>query len=292
MNGFLNVLKPVGATASDVVVRLKYILHEKKIGHLGTLDPGASGVLPVAVGQGTKLFAYLTNKVKVYRAFFTFGKTTDTLDSYGLLTGSCDVVPTAYQLQQVLARFVGEQQQVPPVYSAISVGGVRSYKLVRQGETVQLKPRTITVYDISLVEQRSQDTFVVDISCSGGTYIRSLARDIAECCGTVGYMSALIRLSSGCFDIDNALTLEEIEAQKEQCLLDIQYPLADVPLLQVDDALYDRLSNGGRIRTSHFDGYKKIYCRGEFFGLGSSNGGLLKLDYYLKNAYRDTLGTD
>ena len=192
MNGFINVIKPVGATASDVVVKLKFLLQEKKIGHLGTLDPGASGVLPIAVGQATRLFDFLTDKVKYYRAFFTFGKTTDTLDAYGVLTESSDVIPDENAIKGVLTGFVGEFDQIPPVYSAKSVGGVRSYKLARSGAEVELKPKRVSIYEIRLISQKSDDTFVVDIKCSAGTYIRSLARDIAQACGTVGYMGDLI----------------------------------------------------------------------------------------------------
>lgn len=285
MNGFINVLKPVGATASDVVVCLKHVLQEKKIGHLGTLDPGASGVLPVAVGLGTRLFNFLTNKVKYYRAFFTFGKTTDTLDSYGEITEVNHIVPTLEHLKDALVKFIGEQQQIPPIYSAISVGGVRAYKLARNGEDVELRARSITVYDIQYVKQNSDDTFTVDIWCSGGTYIRSLARDIAAVCGTVGYMSGLIRLQSGCFNIENAYTLDEIRLIKEKCLLDIMYPLQDVDIYDLDKCQFENLLHGRKIRCEEFEGYRKIYCNDVFFGLGKSASGWLDLEYYLKNAF-------
>ena len=284
MNGFFNVLKPVGATASDVVVCLKYALHEKKIGHLGTLDPGASGVLPIAVGLGTRLFNFLTNKIKYYRAFLTFGKSTDTLDAYGSVVQTCSEIPSQETLREVLKTFVGNLKQTPPAYSAISVGGVRSYKLARQGESVELKPRDVTVYDIELVRQASDDTFVVDIKCSGGTYIRSLARDIATRCGTVGYMSGLIRLASGCFDIKDAYTIAEIKEKKESCLLDIRFPLSDVEDYIVDDDKWEDLNNGRRVKAENFDGYRKIFCKDVFFGLAKSQKGYLVLDYYLKNA--------
>lgn len=286
MNGFVNVLKPVGATASDVVVCVKHILHEKKVGHLGTLDPGASGVLPVAVGQGTKLFNLLTNKVKRYRAFFTFGKTTDTLDSYGAVIGKCEKIPTEQELLAVLPSFVGQIEQVPPEYSAISVGGVRAYKLARQGENISLNARKITIYEIDLLSQRSADTFVADIKCSGGTYIRSIARDLAAACGTVGYMSGLIRLSSGCFELSNAYTLEEIGNLGRSCVLDITYPLADLPVYDVESERYDDLDHG-RIVRANFDEYRKIYCQGTFFGVGRASNGILKLEYYLKNALQE-----
>ena len=284
MNGFINVLKPVGATASDVVVCVKHVLHEKKVGHLGTLDPGAAGVLPVAVGQGTKLFNFLTNKVKYYRAHFTFGVTTDTLDSYGVITEKTGVLPTADALSAVLTRFEGHLEQLPPMYSAISVGGVRAYELARKGVEVQLKTRPVEVYSFELISQKSPDTFVVDIKCSGGTYIRSLARDVATALGTVGYMSALIRLQSGSFDVKDAYTLDEIRDKKEACLLPLDYPLSDVESYVFDDERYDDIDFGRRVRC-RFDGYRKIYCKGTFFGLGKCSNGFLDLEYYLKNAF-------
>ena len=284
MNGFVNVLKPVGATASDVVVCVKHVLHEKKVGHLGTLDPGASGVLPVAIGQGAKLFNFLTNKVKYYRAFFTFGVTTDTRDSYGEVTERSHVLPTKQQVCDVLKQFVGTIEQTPPAYSAISVGGVRAYDLARKGVDMQLKTRQVEVYSFDLIEQKTANTFVVDIKCSGGTYIRSLARDVASSCGTVGYMSALIRLQSGCFDIKDAYTLDEIREKKEQCVLPIDYALADVEKYVFEDARYDDIDFGRRVRCQ-FDGYRKIYCKDTFFGLGKSQNGYLDLEYYLKNAF-------
>ena len=285
MNGFVNVLKPVGATASDVVVCVKHVLHEKKVGHLGTLDPGASGVLPVAVGQGTKLFNFLTNKVKYYRAFFTFGVTTDTLDSYGAVTERSSVLPTREQVAAALKQFHGEIEQLPPMYSAISVGGVRAYELARNGIDVQLKTRKVEVYSFELIEQKTPDTFVIDVKCSGGTYIRSLARDVALACGTVGYMSALIRLQSGCFDIGNAYTLDEIREKKGACLLSLDYPLDDVEKYVFDDAFYEDIDFGRRVRCENFEGYRKIYCKDTFFGLGKCSNGFLDLEYYLKNAF-------
>lgn len=285
MNGFVNVIKPVGATASDVVVYLKRVLGERKVGHLGTLDPGASGVLPVAVGQGTKLFDFLTNKVKKYRAFFTFGKTTDTLDSYGQITDVCSFLPTSKQVSDVLSGFIGEFDQVPPIYSAKSVGGVRAYKLARNGIEVELKSRKIVIYDLRLVAQKSDDTFVIDITCGGGTYIRSIARDVAAALNTVGYMSGLIRLQSGCFNIDEAYTLDEIKLLKEQCLLDIMYPLADIDECRFPDDQFDDIDNGRKIRCPFSNGFRKIYCKDVFFGLGQNVGGNLKISYYLKNAF-------
>ena len=284
MNGFVNVIKPVGATASDVVVCVKHILHEKA-GHLGTLDPGAAGVLPVAVGQATKLFDFLTNKVKYYRAFFTFGKTTDTLDSYGVVTDTCYKIPTIDELNAVLPQFVGEIMQMPPVYSAISVGGVRAYKLAHDGKAVELSARPVTIYEYKLLRAVDESTFIFDIKCSGGTYIRSLIRDLADKLGTVGYMSGLIRLASGNFVASDGVTLDELRERREECLLDIMYPLADVPSVVFADKLYKDIDCARPVRCTDVPtGYFKVYCRGVLFGLGRSDNGFLKLDYYLKNA--------
>ncbi len=284
MNGFINIIKPVGATASDIVVCLKNILHERKVGHLGTLDPGASGVLPVAVGQATKLFSFLTDKIKYYRAFFTFGKTTDTLDSYGTVTERNDVCVDTDIIRGVLSGFVGEFEQMPPLYSAKSVDGVRAYKLARNGVEVSLSPKKITVYEIELISKSSDDTYVFDIKCGGGTYIRSLARDIAKACGTVGYMSGLIRIQSGAFCLEDAYTLDEVRELKEKCLLDIRYPLKDVESYVFDDKYFDDIDFGRKIKCPFEIGYRRIYCRDVFFGLGRNVDGILKIDYYLKNA--------
>ena len=284
MNGFVNICKPVGATASDIVVCVKHILREKA-GHLGTLDPGAAGVLPVAVGQATRLFDFLTNKVKYYRAFFTFGKTTDTLDSYGVVTERRDVLPDEEQVRRAMTEFEGDILQLPPIYSALSVGGVRAYKLAREGVDVQLKQRPVTIYEYKLLRKESEDTFVVDIKRSGGTYIRSLVRDLAEKLGTVGYMSGLIRLASGCFTMSDSVTVDELRQHSEECVKDITYPLQDVAEVVFADKYYDDLDFGRKVKLDNvLDGYFKVICKGVLFGLGRNVEGYLKLDYYLKNA--------
>ena len=252
---------------------------------MGTLYPGASVVFQVAMGMGTKLFDFLTDKTKKYRAFFTFGKTTDTLDSYGNIAFDKGSIPSANQLQAVLNGFKGEFDQIPPMYSAKSVGGVRAYKLARDGIQVKLKPRKINIYDINLIAQKTDDTFVLDITCGGGTYIRSIVRDIADKLNTVGYMSGLIRLQSGCFDIEQAYTIDEIRTLKEQCITDIMYPLSDVEEYCFDEKFYEDLDCGRKIKCPFKNGFRKIYCRDTFFGLGQNVNGLLKISYYLKNAF-------
>ncbi len=283
MDGFVNILKPQGPTASDMVVRLRGILKQKKIGHLGTLDPGACGVLPVAVGKGTKLFDFLVFKRKRYRAFFTFGKTTDTLDSFGSLVLEKNFVYDGTAMQSALKSMEGGQMQVPPAYSALSVNGVRAYALARKGISLDLPARKVEIYSVELVRRVEDNVFCFDIECSGGTYVRSICRDLAQRLDTVGYMSGLIRLASGKFCIENSCTLKEVEENPEKCILPLTYPLNDLENYEVDDIFYRDLSNGVKIPTnmSEID-LCKVYCKGEFWGLGRNENGFLKLVYYLR----------
>lgn len=206
------------------------------------------------------------------------------MDSYGTVTERNDVCVDTDIIRGVLSGFVGEFEQMPPLYSAKSVDGVRAYKLARNGVEVSLSPKKITVYEIELISKSSDDTYVFDIKCGGGTYIRSLARDIAKACGTVGYMSGLIRIQSGAFCLEDAYTLDEVRELKEKCLLDIRYPLKDVESYVFDDKYFDDIDFGRKIKCPFEIGYRRIYCRDVFFGLGRNVDGILKIDYYLKNA--------
>ncbi|MEG1711176.1 MAG: tRNA pseudouridine(55) synthase TruB, partial [Clostridia bacterium] len=191
MNGFINCNKPSKMTSSDVVCRIKRLCKGNKIGHMGTLDPGAAGVLPIAIGKATRLFDFLTHKKKIYRARFTYGKTTDTLDSYGKLLQTSDIIPNKEQLENILGEFIGNIMQMPPLYSALKVNGAKAYDLARKNIDFELKARNVEVFNFTLNKQIAIDTFEFDIECGGGTYIRSLVRDTAEKLGTVGYMSSL-----------------------------------------------------------------------------------------------------
>ena len=280
MNGFLNLLKPTGMTASDVVVRARKILGEKKIGHLGTLDPGASGVLPLAVGKGTKLFDFLTFKTKRYRAWFTFGRTTPTLDSYENVSEQCGNLPSAKEIRQALPKLIGKLKQLPPQYSALSVAGVRAYRLARKGQMVDLPLREVEVTEFCLLRQESADTFVFDIVCSGGTYIRALCRDLAEELNTCAYMSALIRLSSGEFLLEDSYTLEELAQKKEKCLLPLDAPLGNIPVWTYPKEVAVKLQNGVKL-TARFEGLRRIVCDNVLYGVADSADGKLNWKYYL-----------
>lgn len=281
MNGFINLIKPSGFTASDMVVKTRRILGQKKVGHLGTLDPLATGVLPIAVGKGTKLFNLLLDKKKTYRAFFTFGLSTDTLDSAGKITKSDGIVPSAELLEKLCRQMIGKQAQTPPAYSAKNVNGTRAYALARKGEEVLLPAKEIEVFGIELLRQFSPDTFEFEIVCSSGTYIRSIARDLAEKAGACAYMSALIRTAGGMFDIKDAITLDELQQLKESALIPVENAIADLPRYEFDERFYKKLDNGVKIPFEK-SGYHSVYCRGELFGVGKSLDGKLDLEFYLK----------
>ena len=213
MDGIINVYKEKGFTSHDVVAKLRGILHQKKIGHTGTLDPEAEGVLPVCLGKATKVCDLLTNKDKTYRAVCQLGVSTDTQDMTGeiLQTADCSGV-TREALQEVLCGFTGNQLQVPPMYSALKVNGKKLYELAREGKTVERKARSITIYALELVDFVPEEgTFTIDVTCSKGTYIRTLCNDIGEKLGCFGAMKSLLRTRVGVFELEKAFTLAQIE---------------------------------------------------------------------------------
>ncbi len=209
MDGILNVLKPPGMTSFDIVAYLRSLLKEKKIGHTGTLDPGAVGVLPVCIGKATKTIEYLTDKDKVYRAELTLGVSTDTQDNYGNVLKVCEVNFTKEQICNAIKSFVGRYSQIPPMYSAIKVEGKKLYELAREGITIERKPRDVTIHSINILDIRDNKA-VFDVECSKGTYIRTLCSDIGDKLGCGGHMSFLVRTKAGNFELSDSLTLEEI----------------------------------------------------------------------------------
>lgn len=232
ISGFVNIDKPEGMTSSDVVCIVRGVLSRAtgercKAGHLGTLDPLASGVLPVAIGKATRLFDCLLRKRKTYAARFRFGETTDTLDRAGKITERGGRIPDFEEIKTALERFDGYIDQLPPDFSAKSVHGKRAYDLAREGKAVSLAPKTVFVKfdDVKPAENGAEFDFV--ITCGSGTYIRALARDIAAATGTVGYVTALRRISGGAFNLCNAVTLEELKANPTAHILPTDFPLAD-----------------------------------------------------------------
>ena len=206
----ININKPAGWTSFDVVKKVRGIIKEKKVGHAGTLDPFAEGVLVLGTGPDTKKLTDITTASKIYRAELTLGKATDTQDRDGKIIAEAPVSElTRETIDAVLASFVGTQEQIPPMYSAKQVNGQRLYKLARKNKTVERDPVTITIDQISLLDY-TEPVITFEVTCSKGTYVRALGADIAAKLGTVGHLTALIRTSVGAYHIANATTIEEL----------------------------------------------------------------------------------
>ena len=271
MTGFLNIWKEERDTSAYVVSRVRKLL-KTPCGHMGTLDPLASGVLPVAVGNASRLFDFFLDKQKVYLARFRFGVTTDTLDGEGAVRPA-GRVPARGEIEAVLSQFEGEIDQLPPKYSAKNVGGRRSYELARAGKEVELSPKRVRIDRVELLEATGPDEFSFRIACGGGTYIRALARDIAAALGTEAYMSGLIRERSGPFTKENAVRLQDLTPENAANYLIPTDSVLPYPALNVTDARYFQ---GVYIPVEREDGLYKIYAEEGFYGLGRVEGGLLR----------------
>ncbi len=228
MNGIVNVNKPLGITSHDVVYRLRRILNIKKIGHTGTLDPDASGVLPMCIGKGTKLAELLTGADKQYLAEMTLGAVTDTQDKSGEILERFDVDVTERKIADAVQSFVGEIEQIPPMYSAIKIDGKKLYELAREGKTVERKSRKVVIKNIEIKDiDLDQNTVTMLVDCTKGTYIRTLCEDIGKTLGCGGYMSALERTKSGRFNIEDAFDLDTIAQMAENGDFDFLIPVED-----------------------------------------------------------------
>lgn len=210
INGIVVLNKPTGMNSMKAVKQVQYKLNAKKAGHLGTLDPMGTGVLLVALGKGTKLFDIHLKDKKSYRAVFKFGIQTDTLDSDGKIDklDQCDITFDA--IKNICPNFVGEFNQMPPIYSAKKIKGKKAYQLARMGQQVILKTKLIQIYSFDVIEQLEKNTFLFQIECSSGTYIRSLCRDVANALGTCATMVAIIRMYSGQYKLNDSVTLQEL----------------------------------------------------------------------------------
>lgn len=245
-SGFVNVLKPTGMTSSDVVCKAKKALKQKKVGHLGTLDPPASGVLPVAFGKATKFFDYFLKKDKVYIAAVIFGIQTETLDSFGNITKRESVNISEQEILDVLPNFIRKINQIPPIYSALKINGKKACDLARAGEKVELKSREIEIYSIDLISKISENMFRFKVHCSAGTYIRTLFNDIAGLVGTVATTPVIIRAGSGRFKIENSVLLDELSEDKG--LISIEELFSDFKFIEIrDEILLKKLINGVKL---------------------------------------------
>lgn len=281
MNGLINLYKPTGMSSAFAVSRVKHLLGEKTVGHMGTLDPMAEGVLVIGIGKSARLFEYLCGRKKTYIAKFKFGYETDTLDAMGQIVARTQDVPSIDAIINAMQSLVGEIDQIPPSYSAKHINGRRAYALARDGNQLELPPVHVTVYDAQLICQPRMDEAVFCITCSAGTYIRSLCRDVARMCGSLATLTYLQRTRSGCFDVAESITVENLEVRKHTALIKPDAVL-DLPRYEVSDDCYDDLVNGRKIE-SNLANESLIYCNGEFFGIGKAIGGVLKIITYLRD---------
>ena len=243
----------------------------------------ASGVLPVGLGKATRLFDYLLDKKKTYVATFRFGVLTDTLDTTGTVTATCEKIPTSHEILSVLPRFIGEIEQVPPLYSAKCVDGKRGYQLARQGVDFKLTAKKVTILNIELLGKKGEADFDFKIECKGGTYIRSLARDIGEALSTYGTMSALDRTEAGIFDYSNGVTVEELKnAENPQDYLIAPDEAVNFPKLILTAKQAQKILDGVFLNYGFEDGTYRVYNKDEFWGVGVSSGGVLKIKAYVR----------
>ncbi len=281
MDGIVIINKEKEYTSHDVVAKVKKILNEKKVGHTGTLDPNATGVLPILLGKGTKLSKYLINHNKIYEATLKLGEKTDTADIEGKITEEKDVKKenlSQENVTKVLKEFIGKSKQVPPMYSAIKVNGKKLYEYARKGQTIEIKPREIEIYGIELLNINNNE-ISFKVHCSKGTYIRTLCENIAEKLETVGYMKELKRIEVGEFNIENAITLKELESKKGKALISIEEFLKDKQLINLNSKKVKLFLNGVNLEFKLEDGIYRIYNeKNEFIGTGTIKSNVLKRD--------------
>lgn len=283
MDGIIVINKEKEYTSHDVVAKLKKKLNISKVGHTGTLDPNATGVLPILIGKGTKFSKYLINHDKIYEVELELGKKTDTADIEGKVIEEKNVDEKYIKenLLQVLESFVGKQEQIPPMYSAIKKNGKKLYEYARAGEKVEIEPRKIEIYKIDLNKyDKNIISFVV--SCSKGTYIRSLCEDIAGKLNTVGYMKNLKRLQVGEFNIKDAVYIDDIDLKNvNEHLITLEEILRETPCINLSEKKLKLFINGVQLTANNIDGLYKIYVTNKFIGTGTIKKGLLKRDIIL-----------
>ncbi len=278
MNGILLIDKPESWTSNDVVQKLRGILHERRIGHAGTLDPMATGLLTVFVGRATRAVEFAEVDRKRYLAGLRLGMSTDTQDITGTVLRRSEDTVSREALEEALDVFRGEIRQTPPMYSAVKVNGKRLYELARKGETVERKEREITIYGLDILEKKGED-WLLDVSCSKGTYVRTLCHDIGERLGCGGCLSSLRRTEAGAFSVENAHTMDAVAVSAaaglaDALLLPTDSLFQEHPALSVGEKDEARVRNGSFFRLDEPDGLYRLYGEnGEFLALARVTGG-------------------
>ena len=285
VDGIIVINKPKNYTSHDVVAKVRKILNVKKVGHTGTLDPNATGVLPLLIGNGTKLSKYLINHDKEYEVILKLGIKTDTADGEGKIVESQDVENLSEEkVKEALLSVVGQQQQLPPMYSAIKVKGKKLYEYARNGQTIEVEPRNIEIYNVELLNiSKEKNEIYFKVSCSKGTYIRSLCEDIANKLQTVGYMKGLNRTKVGIFNIENSITIQEIEEQLNEKfirskVITMERFFKDKEKINLKDNQLKHFINGVKITTAKENGIYNIYNEGKYIGIGIVEDKTLKRD--------------
>jgi tRNA pseudouridine55 synthase len=252
VSGWVCLDKPLDMGSTEAVTKVRRLFNAQKAGHAGTLDPLATGILPIALGEATKTVPFLMEADKVYRFTIAWGATTASFDREGEVTAMSDVRPTPDQVADILPRFVGEIDQIPPDYSAIKVDGQRAYDLAREGVVLALKPRRVTIHSAQVVGASDDGHVEIEVHCGKGVYVRAIVRDLADALGACGHVSALRRLRVGRFSIDNAIALEKLveivqEDPSSEVLLPVETALDDIPALALTTEDAFRLKQGRSI---------------------------------------------
>ncbi len=290
MDGIINILKPPGLTSRQVVSIAKGILKEKKVGHAGTLDPGASGVLPVMLGKATKLFDYMGEGTKEYIAEFKFGVKTTTQDSYGDVIETKKELVTKDMVENVIKSFIGEYEQTPSIFSAVHINGKRAYDYAYAGKDVELPKRKVVIYNTELLAKTDENSYLVKVKCSKGCYIRSFCEDVAKKLSTVGYVSVLIRTVTGMFSIDKSITIDELQDFKPEFLTSLEEVLKNMDSLQVNKELDNALYNGNKLPVSSFKKeinqntvYRILDSDNQLWALGEKDGDIIRIKQMLRD---------
>lgn len=283
MDGIIVVNKEKGCTSHDLVSKVKKIAKEK-VGHTGTLDPLATGVLPLLIGKGTLCSKYLINHNKEYIAVLKLGVSTDTMDGEGIVLEEKDVDTSILEksnVEKILSGFVGKQIQEPPIYSAIKVKGKKLYEYARKGESVEIPKREIEIYDMELRGiNKIENEIEFKVKCSKGTYIRSLCSDLAKKLGTIGYMKDLKRLKVGEFSIENSITINEKTTKEdiEKKIITIEKLFENKEKIELDTKKLILFLNGVKLNNNNKDEVYRIYSSNKFIGLGTIKNNILKRD--------------
>lgn len=266
MNGFFNINKPFGMSSAKIVYLLKKKFNLKdKIGHMGTLDPNATGVLVIGIGRANRLFNIMQNKRKRYIATFEFGYETETLDlESDVIKARSNNIPTLQEIESNLEKMIGKQEQTAPIFSAKKINGRRAYQIARQGEQAEIKPHMIEIFSFKCLKQESKTAFVFEIECSSGTYIRSIARDFSKILGSVATMTKLERTKCGPFEIKDSKTVEELT---ESDLIDNDFALNHLKEIVLSEDILTKIRNGIKTEVKSEDGIYKVYSNKTLVGI-------------------------